>query len=127
PLGMAPAAILAKLQHPTSRQYVVLATGVPAQDSAQITAMSLPGIRQGASYARSYPVGSVAASIVGFTGIRKDVLTGGAGLELQHNALLGGRSGSEQVQIGTDGQPDPLAGGRTTPGGHGRRLPVSIV
>jgi len=127
PLGMAPAAILAKLQHPTSRQYVVLATGVPAQDSAQITAMSLPGIRQGASYARSYPVGSVAASIVGFTGIRKDVLTGGAGLELQHNALLAGRSGSEQVQIGTDGQQIPLAGSDNQPVVNGSSLRLTIV
>jgi len=127
PLGMIPAAILAKLQHPTSRQYVVLATGVPAQDSAQITAMSLPGIQQKASYARSYPVGSVAASIIGFTGVRKGVLTGGAGLELSDNSLLAGRSGSEQVQTGTDGQQIPLAGSDNRPVVNGSSLRLTIV
>jgi cell division protein FtsI (penicillin-binding protein 3) len=127
PLGMTPAAILAKLQHPTSRQYVVLATGVSAQDSAQITAMSLPGIKQEASYARSYPVGSVAASVVGFTGVRKGVLTGGAGLELSDNSLLAGRSGIEQVQIGTDGQQIPLAGSDNQPVVNGSSLRLTIV
>ena len=57
PLGMTSAAVLAKLQHPTSRQYVVLAKGVPAQASSEITALDLPGIGQTASYARSYPAG----------------------------------------------------------------------
>src|SRR5205807_6286912 len=115
PLGLTSAAVLDKLQHPTSREYVVLAKGVPAQASSQITAMRLPGIHQTASYARSYPQGSLAANIIGFTGVHKGVLTGGAGLELPHNALLAGRSGSEQVQIGTDGQQIPLAGSRNQP------------
>ena len=49
PLGMTPAAVLGLLQHPTSPGYVVLAKGVPAQASGQITAMRLPGIHQNAS------------------------------------------------------------------------------
>ncbi len=127
PLGLTSAAVLDKLQHPTSREYVVLAKGVPAQASSQITAMRLPGIREKASYARSYPQGSVAANIIGFTGIRKGVITGGAGLELQHNALLAGRSGSEQVQIGTDGQQIPLAGSHNQPVVNGSSLRLTIV
>jgi hypothetical protein len=67
PLGMAPATILNLLQNPSSQQYVVLATGVSAQVSGQITALGLPGINQTPSYARSYPDGSVAANIIGFT------------------------------------------------------------
>ena len=43
PLGLTSAAVLDKIQHPTSREYVVLAKGVPAQASSQITAMRLPG------------------------------------------------------------------------------------
>ncbi len=127
PLGMTPDAVLSLLQHPTSPQWVVLAKGVPAQASSQITALGLPGIRQTASYARSYPQGSVAANIIGFTGTSHGVLAGGAGLELQHNALLAGRSGSEQVQTGTDGQQIPLAGGRTTPVVNGSSLRLTIV
>jgi cell division protein FtsI (penicillin-binding protein 3) len=128
PLGMTPAAILAKLQHPTSPQYVVLAKGVPAQASGQITALHLAGIYQTASYARSYPQGDIAANIIGFTGTdSRGILTGGAGLELQHNALLAGRTGSEQVQIGTDGQQIPLAGSRDKPVVNGSSLRLTIV
>jgi cell division protein FtsI (penicillin-binding protein 3) len=128
PLGMTPDAILAKLQHPTSPQYVVLAKGVPAPASSQITALKLPGIYQTASYARSYPQGSIAANIIGFTGTDSNgILAGGAGLELQHNALLAGRTGSEQVQIGTDGQPIPLAGSRDKPVVNGSSLRLTIV
>ncbi len=127
PLGMTQAAVLSLLQHPTSQKYVVLAKGVPAQASSQITALGLPGIRQTASYARSYPEGSIAANIVGFTGSRNGVLTGGAGLELQDNALLAGQSGSERVQIGTDGQPIPLAGSSDKPVVNGISLRLTIV
>jgi cell division protein FtsI (penicillin-binding protein 3) len=127
PLGMTQAAVLSLLQHPTSRQYVVLAKGVPAQASSQISALGLPGVKQAASYARSYPDGSIAANIIGFTGSRAGVLAGGAGLELQDNALLAGRSGSEQVQIGTDGQQIPLAGSSDKPVVNGSSLRLTIV
>src|SRR5439155_1137386 len=64
---------------------------------------------------------------IGFTGTSHGVLTGGAGLELQHNALLAGRSGSEQVQIGTDGQQIPLAGSHNQPVVNGSSLRLTIV
>ena len=125
PLEMTPAAILARLQHPTSRQYVVLANGVSAQASAQITALGLPGVKQAASYARSYPAGSVAASIVGFTGTSHGVLTGAAGLELAENSLLAGssgqRAGADQHRRPADpagGQPQPAGGKRQQPAPH---------
>jgi len=127
PLGMTPAAVLDKFQHPTSPQYVVLAKGVSAQASAQISAMNLTGIYQTGSYARSYPEGNVAANIIGFTGIRNGVLVGGGGLEEQYNTLLAGRAGSEQVQIGTDGQPIPLAGSSDQPVVNGSSLRLTIV
>jgi cell division protein FtsI (penicillin-binding protein 3) len=127
PLGLTPAAVLAKLQHPTSREYVVLAKGISAQASSQIAALDLPGIKQQASYARSYPQGSIAASIIGFTGNDNGLIKGGAGLELQHNALLAGQAGSEQVQIGTDGRQIPLAGSRDKPVVNGSSLQLTIV
>jgi cell division protein FtsI (penicillin-binding protein 3) len=127
PLGMTPAAVLDKLQHPTSPDYVVLAKGVPAQASSQITALDLTGVYQTVSYARSYPDGNVAANIIGVTGDNSGVLTGAAGLEEQYNSLLAGRSGSEQVQIGTDGQPIPLAGSNDKPVVNGSSLRLTIV
>jgi cell division protein FtsI (penicillin-binding protein 3) len=127
PLGLTSAAVLDKLQHPSSRDYVLLGTNVPAQASGQITALDLPGIYQAASYARSYPDGSAAANLIGFTGTNKDgTISGGGGLELQYNSLLAGKSGSEQVQIG-DGQQIPLSGGKSTPAVNGSGLRLTIV
>jgi cell division protein FtsI (penicillin-binding protein 3) len=128
PLGLTAAAVLDKLKHPSSRDYVLLADNVPAPNSGQITALNLPGIYQAASYARSYPDGSVAANLIGFTGTDKKsgIITGGGGLELQYNSLLAGQAGSEQVQIG-DGQQIPLSGGKSTPAVNGRGLRLTIV
>ncbi len=128
PLGMTPEAILGLLQHPTSPDYVVLAKGVSSQASSEITALGLPGIKQTVSYARSYPEGNVAANIIGFTGSRSGgVLVGGAGLEEQYNSLLAGQAGSEQVQVGTDGQQIPLAGSSDKPVVNGSSLRLTIV
>jgi cell division protein FtsI (penicillin-binding protein 3) len=129
PLGMTPAAILNLLQHPSSRDYVVLAKVVSAQASSQITALGLPGIYQTPPiYARSYPDGSVAANIIGFTGTPSNgVLAGEAGLEQEDNALLAGQPGSEQVQTGTDGQQIPLAGSNDKPVVNGSDLQLTIV
>ncbi len=126
PLGMTPDAILNLLQDPTSPQYVVLAKGVSATASSQITAMNLPGIYQKGSYARSYPEGTIAANIIGFTGNSNGVIKGGAGLEEEYNSLLAGQPGSEQVQIGTDGQQIPLAGSSDTPVVNGSSLRLTI-
>ena len=128
PLGMTPEAILGLLQHPTSHDYVVLAKGVSAQASSQITTLGLPGIYQTANYARSYPEGKVAANVIGFTGSRSGgVLVGGAGLEEQYNSLLAGQAGSEQVQVGTDGQQIPLASSSDKPVVNGSSLRLTIV
>jgi cell division protein FtsI (penicillin-binding protein 3) len=126
PLGLTSAAVLDKLQHPSSPDYVQLATNVQAQASGQITALNLPGIYQTASYARSYPEGSAAANIVGFTGTRNGAINGAAGLELQYNSLLAGKAGSELVQVG-DGQQIPLSGGKDTPAVNGSSLRLTIV
>src|ERR1039458_5709082 len=89
----------------------------------------VPGIYQIPSYARSYPDGSIAANIIGFTSTNKKngVLTGEAGLEEQANALLAGQPGSEQVQISTDGQQIPLAGSNDKPVVNGSDLQLTIV
>jgi cell division protein FtsI (penicillin-binding protein 3) len=124
---MTPAAVLNRLQHPTSRDYVVLAKNVPAQASGQISAMGLRGVAMTVSYARSYPAGQVAANLIGFTGENKGVIKGAAGLEAQYNSLLAGRNGSEQVQTGTDRQPIPLAGSHDKPVVNGSDLRLTIV
>ena len=120
--------ILDLIQDPTSPQYVVLAKGVSAQVGEEIKALDLPGIALTTSYARSYPDGDVTANIVGFTGTNaQGTLVGAAGIEQEYNSLLGGRTGSEQVQIGTNGQQIPLAASNDQPVVNGRDLRLTIV
>jgi cell division protein FtsI (penicillin-binding protein 3) len=127
PLGMTSATILSLLQNPTSPDYVKLATGVSAQASGTITDLDLPGLEMTLTYARSYPQGNIAANVIGFTGTKKDVLIGGAGLEAQYNSLLSGKPGSERVQVGTQLQQIPLAGSDDKPVVNGSSLRLTIV
>ncbi len=127
-LGLPADQILGLIQHPTSPQYVVLAKNVPAQEGNAIAAANLPGIALTASYARSYPNGDSTADILGFTGTdSQGNLTGAAGIEEEYNSLLAGRSGDEQVQIGTNGQQIPLAGSNDQPVVNGSNLRLTIV
>jgi cell division protein FtsI (penicillin-binding protein 3) len=127
-LNLPASQILWLIQHPSSPQYVVLAKGVSAQAGDAIQALNLPGIALTASYARSYPDGDTTANIVGFTSTpNQGAMTGVAGVEEEYNSLLAGRAGSEQVQIGTNGQPIPLAGGTGHPAVNGSDLRLTIV
>ncbi|HJY68739.1 MAG TPA: penicillin-binding protein 2, partial [Streptosporangiaceae bacterium] len=126
-LSMPADQILSLIQHPTSPQYVVLAKGVSAQTGDAIQALNLPGISLTATYARTYPDGDTTANVVGFTGTNQGTLTGAAGIEQEYNSLLAGRAGSEQVQIGTNGQQIPLAGSSDRQVVNGSDLRLTIV
>jgi len=146
PLGMNEADILGLLQHPTSPQYVVLKKGVSQQVADQIkglalpgaagtaattgttTGTGLPGIQMQASYSRTYPDGAVTSNLLGFTHMTAaGNLTGAAGLEYSDNALLAGKPGSVQFQVGTNGEQIPLAAGPNTPAVNGSGLRLTIV
>ncbi len=108
PLGMTQQAILALLDHPTSREYVVLKQSVSAATGTRIAGLLLPGIAEDPSYSRVYPNGDLAANLIGFTDSdAAGDLRGAAGLEQEYNSLLTGRDGSEQVELGPTQQPIP--------------------
>jgi cell division protein FtsI (penicillin-binding protein 3) len=110
PLGMAPSAIEALIDHPSSREYVVLEQNVPAAAGTKITGLQLAGIAEIPSYSRAYPNGDLAANLVGFTDTdTAGDLQGMAGLEQEYNSLLTGRDGSEEVEMspGPNAQPIP--------------------
>jgi cell division protein FtsI (penicillin-binding protein 3) len=136
PLGMSDTSILSLLLHPTSPQYVVLEKGVSQQAADQINALALPGttgpglpgIAMTASYSRTYPDGPSTSNLVGFTDpTSSGNLSGAAGLEYADNALLAGRTGSEQVQVSATGEPIPLAGGKNVPAVNGSNLRLTII
>jgi cell division protein FtsI (penicillin-binding protein 3) len=128
-LDMPAGQILGLIQHPSSPQYVPLAKGVSVQVGDEIKSLDLPGIALTPTYARSYPDGDITANLVGFTGTngQGSALVGAAGLEEEYNSLLAGRPGSEQVQIGTNGQQIPLAGNNGRQAVNGSDLRLTIV
>jgi cell division protein FtsI (penicillin-binding protein 3) len=127
PLLQVPVATLLNLlQHPSSKDYVVLARNVPAATGDSIDALNLPGIAMTASFARSYPDAGITANIVGFTSDSKGNLAGEAGFEASDNSLLAGRPGTEHVQTSTNGETIPLAGGQTTPAVNGSDVKLTI-
>jgi cell division protein FtsI (penicillin-binding protein 3) len=115
PLGMSAAAVLHKLDDPSSPQYSVLRTQLSQDAASRITRMNLPGIDLTPSYARVYPDGDLASDVVGFTNTnRNGDLAGQAGLEYEYNSVLAGRDGSEDVEVGTDNEPIPDTADKVT-------------
>jgi len=106
----------------TSR-FVKVAENLDDETVQQIQAMNLPGVGIQSSSARCYPMGSLAAHILGGTGSDGNGLDG---LELKYNALLSGRPGfaretkdAQRRPIGVDAQ-DYL------PPQHGQHLVLTI-
>ncbi len=108
PLGMSASAVRARLDHPSSPQYVVLKATVPAATGARVAALGLAGIGETGSYSRDYPNGDLAANLIGFTDPDSaGDLSGVAGLEQKYNPLLSGRDGREEVELGPTQEPIP--------------------
>ena len=130
PLGMTPASILALLSHapPTSPDYVVLKRSIPATTASRVSTLNLPGIALTPSYTRVYPNGALAANVIGFTNTTASgILQGEAGVEQSYNPLLACRAGQQEVQVGSNGQPIPVAGQNVRQVEPGRNVRLTIV
>jgi len=129
PLKLTAAAVLHMLDHPSSPEYQVLGSNVSVAAGQKISALGLPGIDMTANYATTYPNGDLAANIVGFTrpsAAKDGSQTGEAGLEQEYNPVLAGRDGSEEVEVGTAGEPIPLTEMKLTPAIPARSLRLTI-
>jgi cell division protein FtsI (penicillin-binding protein 3) len=128
-LGLTAAQVLSLLVHPSSRDYVQLATRVSTANEAKIQALDIPGLVMTPSFVRAYPDGSATANLVGFTNVdpKTGVIKGQSGIEAEYNSLLTGTTGSEQVMVGADGVPIPLAGTQDKPAQDGASIQLTIV
>jgi cell division protein FtsI (penicillin-binding protein 3) len=131
-LGMTDEKVLAMLQHPKSfgagTEYIQLAKGVSTTIEAKIAALDIPEMTMEPTFVRAYPDGSATANLVGFS--NKDpktgVIAGQSGIEKEYNHLLTGTAGSEQVMVGADNVPIPLAGSQDTPAKDGASIRLTI-
>jgi cell division protein FtsI (penicillin-binding protein 3) len=78
----------------TSRDFVYLKRQVPPETAEGVEALGIKGIAQHREFRRYYPGGEVTAHVIGFTGVED---TGQEGVELAHQATLGGQPGSRRV------------------------------
>jgi len=92
-LGVDAAELQTKLAD-TSRDFVYLKRLVAPETAEAVASLGLSGIHQHREYRRYYPAGEVTAHIIGFTGVDD---TGQEGVELAHQARLGGTPGSRRV------------------------------
>jgi cell division protein FtsI (penicillin-binding protein 3) len=127
PLGQSAGTIMSMLDHPSSPQYQVLASGVSVTTENKISGLQLPGIDAQPSYTTDYPNADLASDVVGFTS-NQDAggLSGAQGLENEYNSLLAGRAGSEDVEVGTDNEPIPLTEINVSPVVPAKNLRLTI-
>jgi cell division protein FtsI (penicillin-binding protein 3) len=78
----------------SSKDFVYLKRQVPPDTALAIATLAIPGIYQHPEYRRYYPGGEVTAHVLGFTGVDD---SGQEGVELAHEATLGGKPGSRRV------------------------------
>jgi cell division protein FtsI (penicillin-binding protein 3) len=94
---------------------VVLKQSVSSAVGEQIAKLNLRGIVEDPSYARVYPNGDLAASLLGFTATSGQDMHGAAGLEFKYNSLLAGKDGKQEVETGPGGQPIPFTPDKVHP------------
>jgi len=78
----------------TGKDFVYLKRQMAPEAAAAVQALGLKGVHEHPEYRRYYPGGEVTAHVIGFTGVDD---AGQEGVELAHQALLGGKPGSRRV------------------------------
>ena len=91
-LAVEPAELGKKLS--SAKDFVFLKRQVPPDTALAIATLGIPGIYQHPEYRRYYPGGEITAHVLGFTGVDDG---GQEGVELAHEATLGGKPGSRRV------------------------------
>ncbi|AEJ41632.1 stage V sporulation protein D [Sulfobacillus acidophilus TPY] len=92
-------------------------------DALRSQLSALPGIHLVTESARDYPEGSLAAGVLGFTGIDNQGL---AGVELTYNKILTGTPGALEEEFDARGQSLRLAEQRVKPAIPGDTLQLSL-
>ena len=112
-LNTSPAALEAELAHPSSPNYTVLASQVPAAIAQQVKGLALTGIALVSDPRRVYPNGYLAGPVLG--GVHASGL-GAGGVEAGYNTALAGTPGVQHVIYDANGRPigesgpSPVAG-----------------
>jgi cell division protein FtsI (penicillin-binding protein 3) len=103
-------------------KFSYIARSVDLTLERQVMGLGIPGVRSRPIEKRTYPQGSVAGSIVGYT--NED--GGAAGVELSLNDRLKGQDGERTFQTGADGIIIPTAPLELKPATNGQSVKLTI-
>ncbi len=94
-IGRSPNEIQRKLQAQSNKGFIYLQRHLNPEVATAVRALDIPGVFIEREFRRYYPLGDVAAHIVGFT----NAIEGGglSGFEYQANAMLEGKAGKRRV------------------------------
>jgi cell division protein FtsI (penicillin-binding protein 3) len=106
-----------------SPRYVVLWRGLSEAQKTEVERWDIPGVILEPHFSRYYPYGSLAAHVLGYVGADGHGL---AGLELQYDRYLQGRSGRRVVQRDRRGVLKPMVGAEVVEPEHGQTLVLTI-
>ena len=104
-------------------RFVYLARRLDPQVGEAVKELDLAGILQEEEERRDVPGKTLAANIIGFTGIDGSGL---AGMESRYDDVLAGKDGVHQYEVGRDGAAIPGGVDLTTPAAPGRDLELTI-
>jgi cell division protein FtsI (penicillin-binding protein 3) len=119
------AALQSLTRHDTRFVYVKKKVKAAAYDAiaTDLEHRRLPGIYRQSDPIRSYPAGSVASSVVGFTDAKN---TGRAGVESSLNSSLAGKPGKESYESAPNGSKIPLGDTTVKPATDGVNYQLTI-
>ncbi|MCL6521490.1 MAG: PASTA domain-containing protein [Firmicutes bacterium] len=120
-LGLPESVVQQLLSTRTEYQYVK--RKVDAKTAQAVRELNLPGIYLTQESQRYYPDGTLAANVLGFTGIDNQGLDG---VEAVYNKDLEGKPGAIRLQFDARSQPLPQAGARYQPPVDGLSLELTI-
>ncbi|MBW3069727.1 penicillin-binding protein 2 [Actinomyces sp. 594] len=107
--------------------YAIIAEAVAPDTWRRINALAIPGVEPDQRTRRTYPAGSVAGNVLGYT--QEDegrVLVGTAGLELTQNDALTGTNGKGSVEVGKLGAIIPTGRQEEVPATAGTAVRTTI-
>ena len=107
--------------------YVVIAQAVTPDTWRKVNALAIHGIEPDQRTRRSYPAGTVAGNVVGYT-YENDVreLVGNAGIEMSQNEVLTGTNGEGSVEIGKTGAIIPTGEHEEVPARPGATVRLTL-
>lgn len=103
-------------------QFAYLTRSVEPEVESAVMALQIPGVTSRPVEHRTYPLGPVAGSIVGY--VNED--GGAAGVEQTLNEQLKGIDGSRTYQIGADGIIIPTTNNHLTPAVDGQTVKLTV-